>query len=58
MKQAGIQFAQAHDGLLPTEPSQLAPYFKEPIDPVRVQKVLSKVPPGITTLEQLNAMLK
>jgi RNA polymerase sigma factor (sigma-70 family) len=56
VRQAGIQFAQANNGLLPTEPSQLAPYFKEPLDPARVQKVLSKVPPGITTLEQLNAV--
>ena len=58
VKQAGIQFAQANNGLLPTEPSQLAPYLKEPIDAAKIQKVMSKVPPGVTTLEQLNAALK
>jgi len=58
VKQAGIQFAQANNGLLPTEPSQLAPYLKEPIDAAKIQKVMNKVPPGVTTLEQLNAALK
>ena len=58
VRQAGVQFAQANNGFLPTDPSQLAPYLKEPIEPARVQKILNKVPPGVTTLEQLNAALK
>jgi len=58
VKQAGIQYAQANNGLLPTDPSQLAPYLKEPVDPVRIQKILSKVPPGVTTLDQLKPLLK
>jgi len=58
VKQAGIQYAQANNGLLPTDPSQLAPYLKEPIDPAKIQKVLSKVPPGVTTLDQLKPLLK
>jgi RNA polymerase sigma factor (sigma-70 family) len=58
VKQAGIQFAQANNGLLPTEPSQLAPYLKEPIDAAKIQKIMNKIPPGVTTLEQLNAALK
>ena len=58
MKQAGTEFAQANNGILPTEPSQLVRYLKEPIDPAKVQKVLSQVPPGVTTLDQLKAILK
>jgi len=55
IEEACIQFAQAHNGVLPTDPSQLEPYLKQPVDPAQVQKLLSKVPPGITTLEQLKA---
>ncbi len=58
VKEAGIQFAQANNGLLPTEPSQLTPYLKEPVDPAKIQKILSKVPPGVTTLDQLKPLLK
>jgi hypothetical protein len=58
VKQAGIEFAKANNGLLPTEPSQLGPYLKEPIDPAKIQKVMSKIPPGVTTLDQLNAAIK
>jgi len=50
--------AGANNGVLPTEPSQLVPYLKEPIDPAKVQKVLSQVPPGVTRLDQLEAILK
>jgi RNA polymerase sigma factor (sigma-70 family) len=57
VKEAGIQYAQAHDGLLPTDASQLTPYLKQPLDPQKIQKVLSQVPPGVTTLEQLKAYL-
>jgi RNA polymerase sigma factor (sigma-70 family) len=57
VKDAGIQFAQAHDGLLPTDASQLAPYLKQPLPPEKVQQVLSKIPPGITTLQQLQAVM-
>ena len=57
VKQAGIQYAQAHNDQLPTDPSQLAPYLKEPVDPAKIQKVLSKIPPGVTTLEQLKPLL-
>ena len=58
VEDAGIQFAMAHDGSLPTEPSQLAPYLKQPIDPQKVQTILSKIPPGVTTLQQLKAVTK
>jgi len=58
VKQAGMQFAEAHGGLLPTDPTQLAPYLKRPIDSAAIQKILDKVPPGVTTLEQLKAIIK
>jgi len=55
IKQAGLQFAQAHNGLLPTDASQLAPYLRQAIDPAKVQKLISEIPPGMATLEQLRA---
>jgi RNA polymerase sigma factor (sigma-70 family) len=58
VKQAGTKFAEANNGILPTQPSQLEPYLKEPLDPSKIQKVLNKVPPGVTTLDQLNAAIK
>jgi hypothetical protein len=57
LKQAGMEYAQAHGGLLPTDASQLAPYLKQSIDPAVVQKTLDKVPPGVTTWDQLKAAL-
>ena len=58
VKDAGIQFAEAHNGLLPTDAAQLAAYLKKPVDPKRIQDVLSHIPPGVTTLQQLQAMEK
>jgi RNA polymerase sigma factor (sigma-70 family) len=55
IKQAGIQFAEANNGLLPTEPAQLTPYLRQPVDAANVQRMLSRIPPGVTTLEQLKA---
>jgi len=56
VEQATLNFAAIHDGLLPTSPSQLAPYLKQPIDPAEVQKTLDRIPPGVTTLDQLKAV--
>jgi RNA polymerase sigma factor (sigma-70 family) len=55
IKQAGIQFAEANNGLLPTDASQLEPYLKQPVDSAKVQKLLNQIPPGVTTLKQLKA---
>jgi hypothetical protein len=57
VKDAGIKFAQAHDDLLPTDPSQLTPYLKQPVPPEKIQQVLNKIPPGVTTLQQLKAVM-
>jgi len=58
VKEAGIKFAEEHNGLLPTDASELAPYLKQPLDREKVQKVLSKIPAGVTTLQQLKAVLQ
>jgi len=55
IERAAVQYAEANNGLLPTDPSQLAPYLKSGVDPAKVRQMLSQVPSGITTLEQLRA---
>jgi hypothetical protein len=57
VKDAGIKFAQAHNDLLPTDPSQFTPYLKQPVPPEKIQQVLNKIPPGVTTLQQLKAVM-
>jgi RNA polymerase sigma factor (sigma-70 family) len=56
VKQATVQFAEAHNGSLPADSSQLIPYFNRPMDPAKVQDILLKIPPGITTLDQLKKL--
>jgi hypothetical protein len=36
-------YAQANNGQTPSEPAQIAPYLKQPLDPVLVQKYLSRL---------------
>ena len=55
VEEAGMKFAAANNGLLPTDPSQLTPYLQEPVDPAKIKQVLSKIPPGVTTVQQLEA---
>jgi hypothetical protein len=50
---AATAYANANNGLLPRDSSQLTPYLQQAIDPARIQKFLSQIPPGITTLEQM-----
>jgi RNA polymerase sigma factor (sigma-70 family) len=56
-KDVATRYAQDHNGLLPTTPAQMAPYFQQPVDPARLQALLDKVPAGVTTLEQLKKEL-
>jgi RNA polymerase sigma factor (sigma-70 family) len=49
------QFAKAHSGNLPGDVSQLIPYLTRPLDQAKVQEILSSIPSGISTLEQLKA---
>jgi hypothetical protein len=53
LKAAAMAYANANNGLLPREASQVTPYLQQAIDPVRIQRFLAQIPPGITTLEQI-----
>jgi RNA polymerase sigma factor (sigma-70 family) len=50
-----VQYAKAHNGVLSSDPAALLPYLKRPLDQGKVQDILSSIPPGITTLDQLKA---
>jgi hypothetical protein len=50
-----VHSAQAHDGLLSADATQLAPYLKRPLDQAKVQDILSSLPSRITSLDQLKA---
>jgi RNA polymerase sigma factor (sigma-70 family) len=56
LEAAATAYANANNGLLPKDPSQVMAYLQQAIDPVRVQKFLAQIPPGITTLEQVKQM--
>jgi RNA polymerase sigma factor (sigma-70 family) len=53
MEAAAIAYANANNGLLPRDPSQITPYLQLPVDPARIQKYLREIPPEITTLDQI-----
>ncbi|HMJ66085.1 MAG TPA: hypothetical protein VK615_12140, partial [Candidatus Binatia bacterium] len=52
LETAAVAYAQANKGLLPSEPSQITPYLKEPIDPGVVQDFLSHRLPRPTSVDQ------
>jgi RNA polymerase sigma factor (sigma-70 family) len=52
------EYAKAHQGLLPSDPSQLTPFLQRQVEPSKVQSFLSMIPAGVTTLKQLNAIEK
>jgi len=56
LEAAATAYANANNGLLPRDPSQVVPYLPQAVDPVRVQKFLAQIPTGITTLEQIKQM--
>ncbi len=41
-------YAQANSGQTPSEPAQIAPYLDQPLEPVLVQKYLSRIPADAT----------
>jgi RNA polymerase sigma factor (sigma-70 family) len=51
-------YAKAHEGVLPADQTQLTPFLQRQVDPSKVQSFLSMIPPGVTTLKQLNAIDK
>ena len=50
-----VQFANAHNGNLPGEVSQLIPYLTRPLDQAKVQEILGSIPSGVSTIQQLKA---
>jgi hypothetical protein len=56
LEAAATAYANANNGLLPRDPSQVVPYLQQAVDPARVQKFLAQIPTGITTLEQIKQM--
>jgi RNA polymerase sigma factor (sigma-70 family) len=50
-----VQYAKSHNGLLSSDVSALLPYLKRPLDQAKVHDILSSIPPGITTLDQLKS---
>jgi hypothetical protein len=56
IESAATAYANANNGLLPRDASQVAPYLQQPVDPARVQRFLAQIPAGITTLEQAKQM--
>jgi len=58
VKEAVARYAAEHTDALPTDPSQLATYLKQPVAPDKLQSLFAKVPPGVTTFKQLKAALR
>lgn len=56
LEAAATAYANANNGLLPHDASEVAPYLQQAIDPARVQQFLAQIPPGITNLEQIKRM--
>ena len=55
IEKAATAYAEAHNGRLPRDASEMAGFLPEPIEAERVQRFLGKIPPQITTLDQLKA---
>ena len=53
IENAATLYAEANNGRLPRDSSELAGFLPREIDPQRVQDFLAKIPPNITTLDQL-----
>ena len=43
---AAKDYAQANNGQMPSDPTQIAQYLKQPLEAALVQKYLSKLPPA------------
>ena len=53
LRAATMAYANANNGLLPRDPSHLAPYLREPIALERIQNFLGDIPPNIRTLDEI-----
>ncbi|HKQ39455.1 MAG TPA: hypothetical protein VJ063_15365, partial [Verrucomicrobiae bacterium] len=58
LERAANAYANANNGLLPQNPSQMDGYLTGPVDPVRVRNFLAKRPPNVTTLDELKTHQK
>ena len=54
LENAAVAYAQANQGQLPIDPSQVAPYLQQPLDPAVVQDFLNTRLPRATPLEPPN----
>src|SRR5262249_15246813 len=52
IQNAAVAYANANNGILPRQPTDLTSYLKQQVDRDRVQKFLDRIPPNVTTLEQ------
>jgi RNA polymerase sigma factor (sigma-70 family) len=52
-KAAVIAYADANNGLLPRDPTQITPYLREPMALDRIQKFLGEIPPNFRTIDQI-----
>ena len=50
---AAKAYANANNGLVPRDPSHLAPYLQEPVAADRIQKFLSNIPPNVRTIDEM-----
>jgi len=55
LEAAATAYANANNGLLPQEASQIGGYLSGPVEPARVKNFLARRPPNVTTLEELKA---
>jgi RNA polymerase sigma factor (sigma-70 family) len=52
---AMVDYAKANNGQLSRNPAELTPYLSRVVDATKLQNILAEIPPGIQTLDQLNA---
>jgi hypothetical protein len=58
VEEAAQRFAEANNGALPRNASQLSGLVPSNIDAERIEKFLAKIPPNVTTLDQLRVAQK
>ncbi len=58
MTAAAKAYAQANNGQAPTEPAQIAPYLKQPLDPALVRNYLGKTSSSSTWVSRMSDNVK
>jgi hypothetical protein len=49
-------YVEANQGRLPTSASEVLPFARQPIDALKVQQLIERIPRGVTTIDQLNGL--